>query len=372
MYEPTQNPFSQLALLWPALAAASASETAAQIARQFVELAGGGVREAVAEPDWTTPNTITLDLPAVRLRNFSTAETGTPALLCAPFALHGASITDLAPHHSLVAHLREAGVGRIYVTDWRPANEAMRYLGIDDYLATLNVLVDHVGAPVDLVGLCQGGWLALIYAARFPGKVRKLVIAGAPIDVCAAPSGLSEIIARTPAPLFEELVKLGDGRILGRKVLKFWGPEMIGAEEIHRALETEEPIGSEGFVRLKARFRDWYAWTVDLPGRYYLEGVERLYQRNELARGEFIALGARIDLARLKTPLYLLAARDDELVAPAQLFALAHLAGTAPDQVRTSEAPCRHLGLFMGRNVLRTHWSAIAQWLAERDDKETY
>ncbi len=55
MYEPTQNPFSQLAFLWPALAAASASEAAAQISRQFAEFAGGGASEPAAEPDWTTP-----------------------------------------------------------------------------------------------------------------------------------------------------------------------------------------------------------------------------------------------------------------------------------------------------------------------------
>jgi poly(3-hydroxybutyrate) depolymerase len=367
MYEPTQFQFSPLAFLWPAFAAASASEAAALIARQFTELATGSADEQAAEPGWTTPNKIALDLNSVRLRDFSTAETGTPTLLCAPFALHGASITDIAPGHSLVAHLGGAGLTRLYVTDWRPADGAMRYLGIDDYLATLNVLVDQIGGAVDLVGLCQGGWLALLYAARFPAKVRKLVIAGAPIDTAAAPSGLSEIIASTPMALFEELVKLGDGRVIGRKVQKFWGPETVEGEDIHRTLETETPIESEAFVRLRKRFEDWYAWTVDLPGRYYLEGIEKLYKRNELAGGEFIALGERIDLARLRTPLYLLGARDDELVAPAQLLALAHLAGTAPDQIRTDLAPCRHLGLFMGRNVLHVHWSAVARWLAGSD-----
>ena len=77
-----------------------------------------------------------------------------------------------------------------------------------------------------------------------------------------------------------------------------------------------------------------------------------------------MALGERIDLSRLTAPLYLLAARDDELVAPAQLFALARLTGAAPDEIRTDLAPCRHLGLFMGRNVLREHWSVAARWLA--------
>jgi pimeloyl-ACP methyl ester carboxylesterase len=43
-------------------------------------------------------------------------------------------------------------------------------LSIDSYLADLNIAVDELGPPVDLIGLCQGGWLALVYAARFPKK----------------------------------------------------------------------------------------------------------------------------------------------------------------------------------------------------------
>src|SRR6202022_584988 len=86
---------------------------------------------------------------------------------------------------------RGAGIERLFVADWRSASADMRFLGIDEYLADLDVLVDHVGGLVDLVGLCQGGWLSLVYAGRFPAKVRKLVMAGAPVDIAAQQSGLS-------------------------------------------------------------------------------------------------------------------------------------------------------------------------------------
>ena len=86
----------------------------------------------------------------------------------------------------------------------------MRSLGIDDYLADLNVLVDEVGG-LDLVGLCQGGWLSLVFATRFPAKVRKLVMAGVPVDIAAGQSELSAIAAATPLAMFQSLVSLGDG-----------------------------------------------------------------------------------------------------------------------------------------------------------------
>ena len=368
MYEPTgwQNP--HLAFMWPALAAASASEVAALLAKRFTDMAiGDDDRPAPHEPKWATPNTIALELKSVRLRDFSTGKEGVPTLLCAPFALHGAAVADLAPGHSLVAALREAGLKRLFVSDWRSATADMRFLAIDDYLADLNVLVDRLGGSVDLVGLCQGGWLSLLYAARFPAKVRKLVLAGAPIDIAAGQSGLSALADASPLALFHELVKLGDGRVPGCKVQKFWGPQTVDSDAIHKLLQPAEPIGSPAFAELEATFRDWYAWTVDLPGTYYLEVIEKLYKRNEIATGRFVALGEQIDLAKMRAPIFLLAARDDELVALAQLFATEHLVGTPARAIRRAMAPCGHGGLFMGKTILGEYWPRIARWLLEAD-----
>jgi poly(3-hydroxyalkanoate) synthetase len=368
MYQPTGRQDPRLAFIWPAFAAASASEIAAFMAGRFAGLAMAAADIPPShEPAWATPNTVALELKSVRLRDFSTAADGVPTLLCAPFALHGAAVADVAPGHSLVAALRVAGLRRLYVTDWRSATVAMRYFGIDDYLADLNVLVDQLGGNVDLVGLCQGGWLSLLYAEQFPAKVRKLVLAGAPVDIAAGQSALSALAGASPLALFHELLKLGDGLVIGRSVQKFWGQETLSPHEIQQLLQTPEPIGSAAFAELEAKFRDWHAWTVDLPGIYYLEVIEKLYKRNEITRGQFIALGERIDLSRMRTPTFLLAARDDELVAPAQLLAVEHLVGTPPHALRKAIAPCGHGGLFMGRKVLGEYWPRIARWMIEPD-----
>jgi poly(3-hydroxyalkanoate) synthetase len=239
----------------------------------------------------------------------------------------------------------------------------MRYLGIDDYLADLNIMIDEIGAPVDLIGLCQGGWMALVYAARFPEKVRKLVLAGAPIDVKAASSPLALLAHSTPIEVFRELVRLGDGLVLGRKLMKFWGPDSLETESVHQLLQTSANTDADARVRLEARFRDWYSWTIDLPGTFFLEVVERLYKRNELATGKFMALGRQVNLARMRSPVFMLAARDDELIAPPQLFAVEHLIGTPAHDVRKATAPCRHVGLFMGERTLAELWPEIARWV---------
>jgi len=365
MYRHSGDQFPYAAFFWPALAAASAG-AASSVAAHLLGLSGDAdVDHAAQEPQGATPSKIALELHTVRLLDFATVETGIPTLMCAPLALHGTAVADLAVGHSLVAALREAGVDRLFLADWRSASADMRFLGIDDYLADLNVIVDQVGGVVDLVGLCQGGWLSLVYAARFPAKVRKLVMAGAPVDIAARPSALSAIAEATPPAVFQSLVDLGEGRLIGRYVAKFWGNDIVGANYVRETLQTDQPIGSPEFARLEAIFMTWNAWTIDIPGTYYLEVIEKLYKRNELATGNFVALGQRIELSRLRLPIYLLAGSADEVVACEQLLALERLVGTPPEHFRHEVAPSNHLGLFMGIRVLREYWPGIARWLKE-------
>jgi poly(3-hydroxyalkanoate) synthetase len=76
-------------------------------------------------------------------------------------------------------------------------------------------------------------------------------------------------------------------------------------------------------------------------------------------------LGQQIDLANMRAPVFLLAARDDELVAPAQLFATERLVGTPAHAISKAMAPCRHGGLFMGKTILGEYWLKIVRWMIE-------
>ena len=280
------HPLATLGLLWPTIVAEEVSEFSAAVARGLTYLACDlPAAITVTEPCWVTPNEIVLELESVRLRCFGQPGKTQPVLVCAPFALHAATITDLAPGYSLIESLQTSTQAAVYVTDWRSANLDRGSRGIDDYLADLNVLVDELGGRSDLVGLCQGGWMGLAYAARFPRKVSKLVLAGAPIDIAAEDSLLSQLAHSTPMAVFKEMVTLGGGLMLGRRLFQFWQPQSLDTAVIRSTLQVENSIGTDSFRHLEARFREWYAWTFDLPGRFYLEAVERIYLKNELQRG---------------------------------------------------------------------------------------
>jgi len=356
-------PFGSNPFAWPLIAAATASESAAVFFNEAAHaFAAAGAPRATTEPVWATPNRIALELQTMRLRDFSRAPDGVATLICAPFALHAATIADFAPDHSLAAALRDAGRGRLFVTDWRSASADMRFLAIDNYLADLNVAVDTLGAPVDLIGLCQGGWLALVYAARFPGKVRRLVLAGAPVDIAAGSSTLSSLARDAPLSAFEEIVRAGEGCVLGQQVLHLWAPA-LAPDGPGCVLQVPPQLDAARRAALEERFRQWYDQTVDLPGTYYLQVVAWLFKENRIAAGRFVALGRVIDLAALAIPVFLVVARDDEIVAPAQLLATTRLIGTPRAAVVTVVDPCAHLSLFMGAETLARTWGKVARWL---------
>ena len=127
------------------------------------------------------------------------------------------------------------------------------------------------------------------------------------------------------------------------------GGTRLARSDIGEALQIVQPIGSPEFARLEAIFKNWNSWTIDIPGKYYLEVVEKLYKCNELASGNFVALGQKIDLSRLLLPMYLLAGSADDVVAPEQLLAVERLVGTPAESLRHAVAPCGHLSLFMGQ-----------------------
>lgn len=311
---------------------------------------------------WTTPNVVALELPSLRLRDFSTAADGLATLICAPYALHGATIADFAPGHSVIEVLRHNGLSRLFLTDWRSATRETRYFTIDSYLADLNVAIDQLGPPVDLVGLCQGGWLALVYAARFPKKVRRLVLVGAPIDISAAESQLSRLAAVVPLSMFDGIVRSGGGIMHGDRMLGPWGVS-TGPDEVTAVLQNPADLDAAQRHELTERFRQWYGETINLPGTFFLQVVQWLFKENRIAEGRFVALGQRVDLSSVCAPIVLLAAGNDEVVPAGQLFATARLVRTPAEQLEKMTEPCGHLSLFLGAVVLAEAWPNIARWL---------
>lgn len=331
------------------------------------------VREAAAisfppPPDWVTPNTIKLDLDTMLLRDFSddTALTDTPVIIDTPYAGHPSTIADYADGQSLVQTLKAAGCRRLYATDWKSATHAMRDYDIDKYLQDLSTAVTAVGGRAHLVGLCQGGWLSAMLAARHPDMVQSLVLAGAPIDTHAGDGPVTRMHKRIPLAFYRSLVAAGGGRIRGKFMLAAWKALHPDEHYWGKYVDLFDNITNAEYVQRARRFACWYEQTVDLPGRFYLQAVKQLFKLNRLARGEYIALGKRITLKNITVPVYLLAGADDDITTQSQVFNAEQLLGTPPTKIVRELAPGGHIGLFMGAQTLQKQWAHIGTWIVKQ------
>ena len=320
------------------------------------------------KPVWATPNRVKLDLKTMRLRDFSeNGAGGLPVIIDAPYAGHAATIADYSPDQSLVRALKANGLGRIYVTDWKSATDAMKDFTIDTYLEDLDAAIDAVGGKAHLVGLCQGGWMSAAYAARFPGKVRTLVLAGAPID-CDAGEGTVKNLAHTlPMSFYRELVDAGGGRLLGKFMLAGWKDMNPAAQYVEKYTDLFANIEEKDYVKRAEEFARWYEAPLDLPGAYYLQAVEWLFKENRLAKGNFTALGKIISLKDITIPVYLLGGEADDITPPAQLFNAENYLGTPKADLAKKLVPGGHIGLFMGRKTLQETWPEISKWILSYD-----
>jgi poly(3-hydroxyalkanoate) synthetase len=323
-------------------------------------------------PGWSTPHTIVFEEPVARLRDFSTGRQSriAPTLVLPPQAGHDSCIIDYSPEQSQMRAILDAGLDRAYALDWIGATADTKDATIEDYLAAITRAVDHIGDRVNLVGDCQGGWLATIFAALHPERVKTLTIAGAPIDFHAGEPVIHAAL-RSLAPggdlaFYRGLVAAGGGVLRGDHMLA--GFIAIKPDnEVARQMQLLANVNDPAHVERYREFEDWFKHTQAIPGAFYLWIVEHLFRDNELIAGTLEISGERVALDRIECPLNLLAGATDHITPPDQVFALADYASTPPEEIRRDTTAGGHLGLFMGREALGTHWPALLAGVRRRD-----
>jgi len=314
-------------------------------------------------PSWATPHEIVFEDPLARLRDFSVSKRRVvPTLVLPPQAGHDSCIVDYSAEQSQMRTIVEAGLERALTLDWVGATSKTADASIEDYMDVVDRAIDHCGGRVNLIGDCQGGWLATIYAAIHPERVNTLTIAGAPIDFHAGEPVIHEVMRRV-APdgnlrFYETLVASGGGILRGRHMLTGFIMIQPGAE-ISRQIDLLLNLDDPAHVARYREFEDWFKHTQDVPGAFYLWIVRHLFRDNALIRGSLEVRGQKVDLGRIGMPLNLLGGATDHITPPDQVFALADHASTPAELVTRRMSSGGHLGLFMSHEALRQQWPRV-------------
>ena len=250
------------------------------------------------------------------------------------------------------------------LTDWKSATADMKDLEIDNYLAEVVVAIDDLGGRVNLVGLCQGGWVSAMVAARFPDKVNALVLAGAPIDTDAGNGPIKRMAHKSPLSFYQELVALGGGLMLGKYMLAGWKNMHPQQHYVQDQIDLYEHIDDPAYLAKEETFNSWYENPIDLPGRWYLQVIDATVQgeparQRRIRRSRPQAQSAQHHLSGLP-PGRRRRRYHDARTGPRRREISRHAEGIASFR---KLVPGGHIGLFMGAHTLKEHWPAIARWI---------
>lgn len=317
----------------------------------------GEIMRKVPEPQWTTPNNAVLDLENLILRDFSVGQEDKAMLILPPRAGQHSNIVDYGPGQSLVEAALQAGKKSVYAIEWKSAEYRHRNHSIDEQISSTGKCMDLIGRKACLVGLCQGGWQAAIYAAMHPGEVSSLVLAAAPIDFHAGNGVIKRKAQAYPMETYESVVALSRGNVDGRAITLAFNLLKPYERFLGKYIGLYSNIDDAAYLERFQKLRNWYEYPLSLPGKYYLQVVKELFKENRLIKGELAVLGQKVDLKNIACPLHLLAGSSDHITTPEQLFNIEHYASSK--SISKYVVPAGHIGVFMGKKAISEFWPKI-------------
>ena len=307
---------------------------------------------------------VALVRPFCRLLHF--ARPGAPkqprVLVFAPLSGHFATLLRDTVQTLLCDH-------DVWITDWIDAREVPAALGpfhLDDYVAYVRQFIAHLGPEVHAIAVCQPTVPVLagvaLSAAAGGCVPRSLTLMGGPVDARRSPTEVNKFATSRPLSWFA-------GTLIQRVPVRYPGflrPVYPGYLQ-HTAFVAMNPgrhmkshvqyyrdlVRGEGEgVAAHRRFYDEYNAVMDLPAEYYLETVERVFQKHQLATGALVCGGEPVRPAAIRsTALLTVEGELDDISGSGQTAAAQGLCAGIPAERRQhlTAAGAGHYGIFSGR-----------------------
>lgn len=308
---------------------------------------------------------VVLDLPFGRLLHFA-KDVDTPqprVLVAAPLSGHFATLL----RGTVATLLRDHDV---YVTDWRNARDVPLEagdFGIEDYVAYLIRFFEEIGPGGHALAVCQPCVQTLAAVAVMsedgnPATPRSMTLMAGPIDVRESPTEVNALATSKPLPWFERTLI---GRVPGRypgggrrvypgfvQLLAFMTMNMDRHKEQHRRLWRHLARGETAEAAKIKAFYDEYFAVLDLTEEFYIETIDRIFQKAELATGTFTYRGRRVDPGAIRaTALLTVEGGRDDICALGQTSVAHDLCTSLRPHLKRHhlQANVGHYGVFNGR-----------------------
>jgi poly(3-hydroxybutyrate) depolymerase len=338
-----------------------------------IEAVRSGNREYVVREECA------LDLPFCRLLHF--VKEGAPkqprVLVFAPLSGHFSTLLRDTVRTMLADH-------DVWITDWKDAKEIPITAGpfhFDDYVAYVRQFLAHAGSGTHAISVCQPTVPVLaavsLMAAEGEAIPRTLTMMGGPIDTRRSPTAVNTFAKNRPLSWFEAKVIQrvpmaypGFMRRVYPGFLQFAGFVAMNPDrhmESHVQYYHHLVEGDGESADAHRRFYDEYNAVMDLPAEYYLETVERVFQRHLLPEGRLMVAGKRVRPEAIKgTALFTIEGELDDISGNGQTEAAQGLTRGIPakDKQHFEAKGVGHYGIFSGRKYRELIYPRVKEFIA--------
>jgi polyhydroxyalkanoate depolymerase len=307
----------------------------------------------------------------IRVTPFSTLlhfkkETPQPqprVLLVAPMSGHFSTLL----RHTVRTMLPEHD---IYLTDWHSARDVPLSAGdfdFDDFIEHVIQCLEVMGPGSHVVAVCQPvvavlAAVALMAQSGNPCQPRSMTLMAGPIDTRIKPTKVDDLAMEHPIEWFEaNLISRVPAQHAGAYRRVYPGFLQISAfmamnlerhlRAFARHFEHLVEEDETGIAAHRAFYEEYFA-VMDLPASFYLQTVNRIFQKHELARGVLISRGRKVEPAAIRrTALLTVEGENDDICSIGQTLAAQELCKSILPMRRNHhlQTGVGHYGVFSGK-----------------------
>ncbi|MDO6588492.1 polyhydroxyalkanoate depolymerase [Salipiger sp. 1_MG-2023] len=308
---------------------------------------------------------VVLDMPFGKLLRFRRdIDTEQPkVLVTAPLSGHFATLLAGTVRTLLRDH-------DVYITDWKNARDVPRgagMFGVEDYIAYIIRFMEEIGPGGHILAVCQPCVQALAAVAvmsedRNPATPRSMTLMAGPVDVRESPTKVNELANEKPLSWFRSNVIStvplrypGGGRRVYPgfvQLTAFMSMNMERHQSQHRKLYEHLARGEDKEAARIKDFYDEYFAVLDLTEEFYIETIDRVFQKAELATGDLTYRGRKVDPSKiLRTALLTVEGGRDDICGIGQTTAAHELCSNLRPHLKRHhlQANVGHYGVFNGR-----------------------
>lgn len=327
---------------------------------------------------------IILRKPFGQLKHFNRAVSGRKdprVLIIAPMSGHYATLLRGTVERLLPDH-------EVYITDWRDAKQVPVSDGrfdLNDYVDYIIEFAQHVGPGSHMLAVCQPAvpaYAALAYMSgqKDPATPLTLTMMGGPVDTRKAPTSVDDLATQRPFAWFEQnvIATVPNGYTgAGRKVYPgflqlagFMSMNLANHMNSHWEMFKHLIAGDEDSADATKAFYEEYRSVCDMTAEFYLQTIDVVFQRQAIAKGEFVHRGVLINPAAIdRTALLAIEGERDDISGLGQTKAALDLATSLTDEKKQyfMAEGAGHYGIFNGRKWRETIAPIVERFIRTHD-----